>query len=80
MDQQDSAPAYHIWGVDKSPYGPVELPALVAWIKDERVIADTWIFVERENSWMRASEVPELNLFFKPKSNGESEAAPVPSR
>jgi hypothetical protein len=73
MDEQDAAPAYHIWGIDNSAYGPVELPALVAWIKDERVIADTWIFVERDHAWFKAAEVPELSLFFKRKP---AEAAP----
>ena len=35
----DSATAatFRIWGVDNVIYGPVELPVLVGWIKEERV-------------------------------------------
>ena len=59
----DSA-QFFIWGLDQSAYGPVELPTLVSWIKDERVFADTWIFVGREVTWRRAAEIPELQMFF----------------
>jgi len=67
MEEQDAAPGYHIWGIDNSAYGPIELPVLVSWIKDDRVLQDTWIFVERDKGWFRAAEVPELNMFFRPK-------------
>jgi len=56
-----------VWGVDQTPYGPVELPTLVSWVKDERVTADTWLFVARSSAWQKASEVPELQMFFRPK-------------
>src|SRR5579863_9937380 len=60
------APAvgYIIWGVDHVVYGPVDLPVLVGWIKDERVLADTWLFVERNGCWEQAERVPELKMFF----------------
>jgi CRP-like cAMP-binding protein len=64
MPSDDSAIGYIIWGMDHAPYGPVELPTLVSWIKDERVTADTWIFVERGDCWEKASHVPELQMFF----------------
>ena len=53
-----------VWGIDHSPYGPIELPILVSWIKDERVTADTWVFVGQTGTWQRAAEVPELQMFF----------------
>src|SRR4029077_6141191 len=53
-----------VWGIDQTPYGPVELPTLVAWVKDERVTADTWIFAGKSSSWQKASDMPELQLFF----------------
>jgi CRP/FNR family cyclic AMP-dependent transcriptional regulator len=56
-----------VWGVDQAAYGPVELPALVTWVKDERVTADTWIFVGKDASWRKASELPELQMFFNRK-------------
>jgi CRP-like cAMP-binding protein len=42
----------------------VELPTLVSWVKDERVTADTWIYLERSDCWEKASHVPELQMFF----------------
>src|SRR5260370_17008489 len=61
-----------VWGIDQTAYGPVELPTLVSWVKDERVTADTWVFAARTGSWQKAPQVPELQMFFRPKSNGAS--------
>src|SRR5215472_7575814 len=62
-----SETGFTVWGVDKAPYGPVELPTLVAWIKDERVTAETWIYIGRAGAWQKAAEIPELQLFFCPR-------------
>jgi len=75
--QVDSA-QFFIWGIDQSAYGPVELPTLVSWIKDERVLADTWIYLGRDVAWRRAAEIPELQMFFRPKASlASGPAAPV---
>ncbi len=82
MPPDDSGVGYFIWGVDHAAYGPVELPTLVAWIKDERVIADTWIFVERSEGWEKAGHVPELQMLFhgSPLASGPDHAtAPTDS-
>lgn len=68
MRSQESANDFLIWGIDDAPYGPVELPTLIGWIKDERVLADTWIFARRDGSWQRAADFPELKMFFKSKT------------
>src|SRR5215468_7754040 len=57
-----------VWGIDQTAYGPVELPALVSWVRDERVTADTWVFVGKNNSWQKAAQIPELQMFFRPRS------------
>jgi hypothetical protein len=57
-----------IWGVDDAAYGPVDVPTLVSWIKDERVLADTWVYSQRDTSWRRAKEMGETQMFFRPKS------------
>jgi hypothetical protein len=57
-----------VWGVDQTAYGPVELPTLVSWVKDERVTADTWLFVAKNSAWQKAGEVPELQMFFRSKT------------
>jgi CRP/FNR family cyclic AMP-dependent transcriptional regulator len=72
--QADSA-QFFIWGIDQSAYGPVELPTLVSWIKDERVLAETWIYIARDVAWRRATDVPELQMFFHRKSPGAAAAA-----
>jgi hypothetical protein len=56
-----------VWGIDQTAYGPVELPALVSWIRDERVTADTWVFVGKSNCWQKASDITELQMFFRSK-------------
>ena len=66
MPATDNRKAFLIWGVDQAVYGPVELPTLVAWIKDERVFADTWIHSCREGTWRKAADVPELQSLFQP--------------
>jgi hypothetical protein len=55
---------YFIWGIDDSPYGPVELSVLIDWISDGRVQADTWVFARHDGSWQRAGDVLELQAFF----------------
>ena len=68
MAASASSVDFIVWGFDQTAYGPVELPALVAWVKDERVTADTWIFVGKDNAWQKASQLPELQMFFRSRS------------
>jgi CRP-like cAMP-binding protein len=58
---------YRAWGADNIAYGPVELPALVTWIKQGKVTANTWVFKEKDRAWSRASDVTELKILFKSK-------------
>jgi hypothetical protein len=64
-----------VWGIDQTAYGPVELPTLVSWVKDERVTADTWIYASKNASWQKAADVPELQMFFRSKGAAASAAA-----
>jgi len=67
-----------VWGLDQTAYGPVELPTLVSWVKDERVTADTWVYANKTESWQKAAEVPELAMFFKSaRGNAASNTASV---
>lgn len=65
MQLDQTAPGYKMWAVDGVVYGPVELPVLVCWIKEERVLADTWIYLEQSDTWQKAAQVPELKMFFR---------------
>jgi hypothetical protein len=68
MDTESSAPLYRVWGVDNVAYGPVELPTLVAWIKGERVLADSWVFQHETGRWSKAGDLDELKLLFVKKT------------
>jgi len=68
-------PGFIVWGIDQTAYGPVDLATLIAWVKEERVTADTWIFVGKAGAWQRATELTELQLFFGPKTVGSQGTA-----
>jgi hypothetical protein len=63
-----SETGYIVWGLDQTAYGPVELPGLVGWVKDERVTPDTWVYAAKNGSWQKANQVPELQMFFRNKA------------
>jgi CRP-like cAMP-binding protein len=56
---------FKILGSDDVIYGPVELPALVNWVQEERVHGDTWVYAAARDGWQKAGEVAELRMFFK---------------
>jgi hypothetical protein len=70
-----ASPGYRIWAADDVVYGPVDLPVLVDWVGDERVLAATWVFLEASRTWARAGEVAELQALF----GQESPATPDPA-
>jgi CRP-like cAMP-binding protein len=77
MLEQEAANDFIIWGIDDAPYGPVELPVLVDWVKDERVLKDTWVLVRRSGTWQRASDIPELDQIFAHGTSVQSAPHPV---
>lgn len=66
---------FTVWGADHAAYGPVELPILVSWIQGERVTADTWVYDAKNGAWLKAAEVPELQMFFRKKTGGAGAGA-----
>jgi CRP-like cAMP-binding protein len=66
METQTSV-NYRAWGEDNIAYGPVELPALVTWIRQGKVRANSWVFKEPDGVWSRASDLTELKVLFKSK-------------
>jgi hypothetical protein len=69
MENDNPARVYWIWGIEYAAHGPVELPQLIEWIKDERVLADSWVYRDPDNTWNRAGQVPELKMFFPAKGD-----------
>jgi CRP-like cAMP-binding protein len=67
MSNASAAPTYYVWGPDNIAYGPFELPALVTWVKQRRVGAQTWVFLSESREWVAASKVSELKMFFDRK-------------
>jgi len=67
--QGDETPQYRVWGLDSVAYGPVELPVLTNWVLDERVTADTWVFAEVSQTWLKAAQMPELTICFERRSS-----------
>lgn len=61
--------AFFVWGADQAVYGPVELPTLIAWVKDERVLANTWIHVNEDGAWRKAADIAELQTLFRPNQS-----------
>ena len=75
MDLPESADEYFIWGIDDAPYGPVQLAVLIDWVRDERVLADTWVFARPDGTWRRAGEIPGLQAHFNQEIFPASTAA-----
>jgi len=50
----------------------MDLTGLVQWIREDRVTADQWIYVEHDNRWQQAADLPELqaSLRSKPQTAG----------
>ncbi len=55
---------YKVWAADNLVYGPVDLNTLIQWVQDQRVLSDTWLHTENENTWRQAKDIPELFEFF----------------
>lgn len=75
--QDNPAVYFRMWGNDNIAYGPVELPALVDWIRQGRVSRNTWVFRDDKAEWVRASDMAELKILFKSKATGSGQAAPA---
>jgi CRP/FNR family transcriptional regulator, cyclic AMP receptor protein len=73
--ETDTSVNYRAWGADNIAYGPMELPALVTWIKQGKVTANTWVFREKDASWSRASDLTELKVLFKSRLSPSTAAA-----
>ena len=79
MQGEQTDNRYFIWGIDESSYGPVDLATLVNWIKDERVLPDTWVFARAESNWRQARDIPEIKMFFSRTTTTGTSGASQPS-
>lgn len=70
---------YRVWAMDDVVYGPVTPDVLRDWVRDERILPDTWIFCESTRQWNAAREVNELRVLFglDDNANGGEEAQAI---
>jgi hypothetical protein len=73
--QENPAVYFRTWGNDNVSYGPVELPGLVDWIRQGKVLRSTWVFREDKAEWSRAVEMPELKILFKSRTTEAAQTA-----
>ena len=65
MATEDNAKSgFKVWAVDDVVYGPVDIMTLIQWIKEERVLHNTWIFSVANEKWTKAGAVSELASLF----------------
>lgn len=57
---------YRIWSEAFCCEGPLEFSGLVKAIKANRVHSATWIFLDHEQRWARAGDLPEVSVLFRP--------------
>jgi CRP/FNR family transcriptional regulator, cyclic AMP receptor protein len=77
MSESQTANDFIIWGIDDAPYGPVELQVLADWVKDERVLPETWVLVRRTGTWERAADITDLGPVFARQTALPSAPQPV---
>jgi CRP-like cAMP-binding protein len=78
MQNHQFADLYKIRACDNQVYGPVNLETLLDWTKDERVLADTWIHCQSDNSWQKAEAIPVLREMLRglnPAASGQEGSA-----
>jgi len=57
---------YKVWADDNQVYGPVDLPTLLQWIQEGRVLGRTWIYLESQNEWRLATKIETLRSYLPP--------------
>ncbi len=73
MELERAENAYKIWASDDMVYGPVDLPTLIQWAQDHRVLPHTWIHLQAANTWRQAKDLEPLRPFL---SEGPETAPP----
>ncbi|HTH47770.1 MAG TPA: cyclic nucleotide-binding domain-containing protein [Candidatus Limnocylindria bacterium] len=78
MTPQTPDAGFKVLALDDICYGPVDLAALAQWVKDERVVADSWVFCLTERRWLMASQLPELGELFDPPTEPDADSGENP--
>src|ERR1051326_1760539 len=68
---------YKVLASDNVLYGPIDMPTLIQWTTDERILPETWIMRVIDNAWVPAGLMSDLRPHF---SKAASEGGPLPSQ
>lgn len=63
-DDNTDEPQYKVWACDNMVYGPISQTVLFQWIGEERILPNTWIHCDKENTWQQASTIDALREHF----------------
>ncbi len=75
--QSDSAAAvFKVLSSDNLIYGPIDLATLGQWIRERRVLRETWIHWETANDWVAAGDIEAVKAEFDALAE-IAEAAPA---
>src|SRR5688572_4689853 len=55
---------YKVLASDNVLYGPIEMPTLIQWTVDERILPETWIMRVTDNAWVPAGLMSDLRPYF----------------
>lgn len=78
--QENEPSLYNVWGIDNVAYGPIELPALINWVQDQRVVGESWVYGQDKAQWCAAKDLPELKMFFRDKRGPEAPGTTISRR
>jgi CRP-like cAMP-binding protein len=69
--------AYKVWAADNMIYGPIDFPTLAEWVKERRVLPETWVHSEKANAWHHANQIEELEPYLQAAADVDSTPAPA---
>lgn len=64
MPATASSPGFKVLALDDVCYGPVDLQQLIDWVRDERLVAETWILCVGTQRWQKAAQMAQLRELF----------------
>lgn len=64
---------YKVWAADDVFYGPVDKGELVDWIREGRVVSDTWVFSLRDQAFSQAGESNDFAPVFRELERQQTE-------
>src|SRR5882724_3962825 len=67
---------YKVLANDNVVYGPIDMPTLIQWTADERILPETWIMRVIDNAWVPAGLMSELCPYFA-EAEAQTKALPV---